>query len=221
MKNRIVIGIGGVARVGKNLFCDILTNKLIEKYKLSISSFSLALELKEDCRSFIKEKLNLDIYTENTQEKSEFRDMLVWYGDVMRKRTSGRYWIEKLQNKINTCNSDVIIVTDIRYDFYDKDEVYWIQKENNGILIHISKYTYGFNANDRHVNIKTNKKIFVDPANSHEALNDPKLKKKADYLIEWEDVLYSNNYNRKELLENTHLNYHVDEFITSAISVLI
>ena len=38
--NKIYIGISGVARSGKNLFCDIAQNLLKEKYGLSSKSYA-------------------------------------------------------------------------------------------------------------------------------------------------------------------------------------
>lgn len=216
MSKKTIIGVAGVARAGKNLFCDLLVKQLKQQYNLNAKHFALAYELKMDCRKFIYDNLHIDVFTENTEEKKIFRDMLVWYGDAKRKQTNGRYWIDKLNLRINkefewgTPPIDIAIVSDIRYDFYINDEVDWIRKEKNGPLIHISKYTYGFPKNGRNVKVKgetVNKtKIFTDPANSHETLNDPKLQKKADYLLQWEDISDGKNITYEELLNNSYLN---------------
>ena len=84
MKNKLYIGISGVARSGKNLFCDISKKIISEKYGLTCSSYALAFSLKNDCKEFVKDKLGLDVFTEETEEKKIFREMLVWYGDVKR-----------------------------------------------------------------------------------------------------------------------------------------
>jgi hypothetical protein len=226
MNNKqIVIGVGGVARAGKNLFCDLLVKQLKQQYNLHAQHFALAYELKMDCRQFIWDKFNIDVFTENTDEKKIFRDMLVWYGDAKRKQSNGRYWIDKLNNRIGkefawgTPPINVAIISDIRYDFYENDEVDFIRKEKNGPFIHISKYTYGFPADGRVVKvggqIVNNTKIFTDPANSHEALNDPKLQKKADYLLQWEDIGVGKNLTYAELLDNQYLNNSVTECLKS------
>lgn len=210
MNKKIVIGVGGVARAGKNLFCDLLVKQLKQKYNLNAKQFALAYELKQDCKNFIWDKLHIDVFTEKTEEKSVFRDMLVWYGDAKRKQTEGRYWIEKLNLKIEkefewgTPKIDVAIVSDVRYDFYENDEVDWIKKEKRGPFIHISKY-YIIN--------KT--KIFSEAANMHEALNDPKLKTKADYLLQWEDISYNKTLTYSELLDNEYLNNSVIECLNN------
>ena len=221
MNKQIVIGVGGVARAGKNLFCDLLVKQLKQQYNLHAKHFALAYELKMDCRNFISDKLNVDVFTENTEEKKIFRDMLVWYGDAKRKQSNGRYWIDKLDSRIGaefawgTPPINVAIVSDIRYDFYTNDEVNWIIKEKNGPFIHVSKYTYGFPKDGRVVKVGgqtvNNTKIFTEPANSHEALNDPKLQKKADYLLQWEDIGTDKNLTYAELLDNQYLNNTVIE----------
>lgn len=225
MNKKIVIGVGGVARAGKNLFCDLLVKQFKEQYNLHAEHFALAYELKMDCRDFIRDKMQLDVFTENTDEKKIFRDMLVWYGDAKRKQTNGRYWIDKLDLRIGkefewgTPPIDVAIVSDIRYDFYDNDEVDWIRKEKNGPFIHLSKYTYGFPTDGRVVKVSgklvNDKRIFTEPANSHEALNDPKLQKKADYLLQWEDIGSDKNLSYAELLDNQYLNNCVIECLTN------
>lgn len=202
--NKKFIGVGGVARAGKNLYCDLLLKQLKEQYGLNAKLFSLAAELKNDCASLVREKFNLDVFTENTTEKNLFRSTLVSYADERRKATQGRYWIEKLKKNLipeleNNPLIDVAIITDLRFDEYEKDEVFWLKEENKGALVHIRKYSY--NQYSKH-------RVFTPAANPTELENDPKLQKKADYLLEWEDI--SVNYNTPvpyaELLNNKYLN---------------
>ena len=40
MNKQIVIGVGGVARAGKNLFCDLLVKQLKQKYNLHAQHFA-------------------------------------------------------------------------------------------------------------------------------------------------------------------------------------
>lgn len=210
MKTKRYIGISGVARSGKNLFCDISKKILTEKYGYKCSSYALAFYLKNDCKEFINDKLGLDVFTENTENKKVFRDMLVWYGDVKRKQTDGRYWTEKLQSDMEKDDSDVIFITDIRYNFYPKDEVYWIQKELNGKLIHISKYTYGFPSNERRMRPEYDKnvKVYTEPANDHERWNDPKVKVASDYQLEWKHIS-TEDKTYEEILNEEYLNQAV------------
>ena len=85
--NKIYIGVSGFARSGKNLFCDIAQKVLKEKYNLTSKTYALAYFLKKDCEPFIQEKLGLSAFSEKTEDKNAFREMLVWYGGVKRKQT--------------------------------------------------------------------------------------------------------------------------------------
>jgi hypothetical protein len=214
IKNKLIIGVGGVARSGKNLFASILINQLSKRYNLMGQQFALANELKRECASFVHEKLNIDVYTENTEEKTKIRDFLVWYADIKRKETNGRYWVDLLDVNLKdifarTPSIDVAIVTDIRYDHYEKDELHWIKNENNGLLVHVSKFSNGLQFDSSIDTPNLFPKLFTAPANSHEKLNDPKIKLKADYLLEWEDINYSTNLTYTQLLDNEYLNNSV------------
>jgi hypothetical protein len=206
-KKKIYIGVSGLARTGKNLFCDIAVKQLKEKYNLTAKTFALAYELKNDCREFVWNKLGIDVFTEKTEEKNVIRPLLVWYGGVKRKQTSGKYWTNLLKSRLDEDTSEVNLISDIRYCEYTNDEVQWIQNKLEGNLIHISKYTYGFPTNGRHIKVKNDKtkKIFTDPPNSEEATNDPKVKMFADYKIEWEDVGGTNLINNEYLNEQVKL----------------
>lgn len=173
----IVVGISGVARSGKNLLCELLMQNLyLEGY--TSKPFALAADLKNDCDEFLYKKCDLNVWTDLTEDKTQFREFLVWYGDLKRKQTNGRYWIDKLDRRISTYGGDVAIVTDVRYDHYDKDEVHWIKEEKQGLLIHLKR----FKRDD------TNLLQYTKPANTHESTNDISLYEKADINITWETV---------------------------------
>jgi hypothetical protein len=215
MNNKLYIGLSGVARSGKNLFCDISKKILKEKYFLKSSSYALADILKKDCESFVKEKLGMDVFSDSNAEKKVFREFLVWYGEVKRQATDGRHWIENLHANMKNDDSDVIFVTDVRYAFYEKDEIYWIKNELNGKLIHISKYTYGFPTDETSRRIRsdvanTKNKIYTEPANEKEMWNDPKVKRAADILFEWEHITVDGR-EYKDIVSNEHLNEQVYE----------
>ena len=173
----IVVGISGVARSGKNLLCELLMQNLyLEGY--TSKPFALAADLKNDCDEFLYKMCDLNVWTDLTEDKTQFREFLVWYGSLKRKQTDGRYWIDKLDRRISTYEGDVAIVTDVRYDHYDKDEVHWIKEEKQGLLIHLKR----FKRDD------TNFVHYTKPANDHESLNDRSLYEKADINITWETV---------------------------------
>lgn len=194
MNKKLYIGIGGTARAGKDTFCAI-AKKQLEAKGLKVKKFALADELKNDLKNFIREKLDMDVYTQITSEKDIIRPILVGYGDSMRKKTQGTYWTDKVSNSIAKDDSDVIIVTDIRYDEYEKDELYWMKDVLGGVVVHVSKYSIRFNP----YFMDGKEKQWVIPANDHEARNDPKIKKKADFVVEWE-------HQEGNIMESTYLN---------------
>ena len=196
------IGVSGVARSGKNLFCDIAIKQLSQK-GVKAKQYALAYYLKKDCEEFIKTKLGLDVFTEKTDDKTIFREMLVWYGGVKRKQTEGAYWTSMLQKDIEADDNEVIFVSDIRYDQYPKDEVYWIKEVLGGYLVHVSKYTY----ND------WDERVFTEPTNEHEKLNDPLVKLKSDYLLQWKQSDIKDGL----IIDNAYLNLCVKDVLKSLL----
>lgn len=178
---KTVIGIAGVANAGKDLFYSLLSKRI------NAERFALADELKLELRDTIQKLYEVDILNCSREQKNALRPFLVFHGDYRRKQTNGRYWIDKLEKKINDqtailkyngINQQITCVTDVRYQFYEKDEIFWLKKEMNGTLVHIKKFTLDNAGN----------KIFTAPPNEHEAVNDPLLQKAADYKIEWPDI---------------------------------
>lgn len=177
MKTKIV-GISGLAGSGKDLFFDSLSKKINAK------RFALADELKSEVRIPFLNLYGIDILNCSRSDKEVIRPALVSHGLIRRNQTSGRYWINKLNDKIkadvfsdflNGKASSVCCITDIRYDSFEKDEVHWLKNEMHGVLVHISKFK-----------VSNGKRIYTTPPNNEEATQNPKLMKNADYVIEWE-----------------------------------
>lgn len=198
-----VIGLGGVARAGKDTFAGILASKIQQSGK-SVRRVALAEPLKFQVDDFLTKNLGITAFTPVTEQKTLIRPMLVWYGDTQRKLTNGRYWIDIAKKTIEESKYDYYIITDIRYDVYEKDELHFLKKEMDGVLCHISKYTMFRNP------FQPDYKVFVEPANEHEAENNPKIKAAADYIVEWPDEGMLDEY---ELLTNPTLNEYVDQFV--------
>lgn len=173
-----VIGISGLARSGKDTFTSISEYILREQYGLKTKRFALASELKKDLEQLIWEKTTINVFTDDSNKKRIIRPLLVAYGDVMRAVTEGTYWTDAVENELKKTNVDVAFITDIRYDEYPKDELYWLKHKMNGKLIHIRKWHFDTNHHE---------KTYDLPPNDHEAKNDPKLQRKSDYCFEWED----------------------------------
>ena len=214
--NKIYIGVSGFARSGKNLFCDIAEKVLKEKFNLTSKTYALAYFLKKDCEPFIQEKLGLSAFSEKTEDKNLFREMLVWYGGVKRKQTEGRYWTSLLNEELKKDTNDINFISDIRYIEYSGDEVFWLKKELNGKLVHVSKYTYGFPTDGRHYRVNDkSKKIYTEAPNRHEAINDPKIRFLADYKVEWEQI--TTNGNKQDLVNNVVLNTIVEDCLKTIL----
>ena len=209
------LALAGVARAGKDTFAAILIEQLELKGK-RVKRIALADPLKMFCDDFCRNNLGVSTFTQNNAEKTLIRPMLVWFGDAKRKQTNGRFWIDQADKALRDAENagyDYAIVTDVRYDHYEKDEVDWIKRERNGLLIHISRFSW-----DQPLTTKVSQpplvRWFVPPANEHEMLNDPKVAKKADVRVEWENVGELAN---AEMLAHPVLNKHVSDVIRGYI----
>jgi hypothetical protein len=194
-----MIGITGVARSGKDTLYNLIEKKL-KQLNVQTKRYALADNLKHDLRDFIIQRFNIDIYTANLEEKELIRPIMVAYGKSKRMQTQGRYWIELLNSKIN--EKDFLpIITDIRYQEYEKDEYFWLKKEKQGIMIHVSRVKNG--------------KIIL-PANEEEAKNDKVLSELADYKIIWctennIDMLYNLYDKNIEEIYETYRRYRLNK----------
>jgi hypothetical protein len=177
-----MIGITGVATSGKDTLFLIL-QKFFKSKNLPVKRFALADLLKKDLNSFAKEKLDIDLFNLSPEDKELIRPILVSYGKIKRINTNGRYWIDKLKEANGLQNKTIIpIITDIRYQEYPQDECFWLKKENNGFLIHISRIHKG---------------KAIPPANAEEEKNNKILLSESDYSFTWcteknIDILYEN-----------------------------
>ena len=178
-----VVGVSGVARSGKNLFCDMIAYEL-EQRGITSRQFALADALKADCEEFLKENCGLDVWTSDTKNKSLFRDFLVWYGDLKRKQTNGQYWIQKMNEAIAKSTKAVALISDVRYDAYERDELSWVQEEHDGMVIHLKRYLGPTNVYE---NLP---RRYIEAPNEHERINDPKMCEGADVRVEWPTVQF-------------------------------
>ena len=180
-----LVGVSGVARSGKNLFCDMVIEELSKQGYVG-TQFALADALKKDCQEFLETKCDLDVYSDDTQQKSLFREYLVWYGDLRRKQTNGRHWIETMDKTINQSKCDVALVSDVRYAHYQNDELGWVLFDHEGLLVHLRRYERTSTAvMDERGNLKME---YIQPPNEHERINDPKLREGAHFKLNWPTV---------------------------------
>lgn len=165
----IVFGIAGVARSGKNLFAEYLHNFILDK---NSKQFAFADKLKNELEDFIDDHYGIDVFTEVSEEKQLIRPLFVAHGTQKRVLTKGRYWVDQVKKEVidNIQNGSNSIITDVRHALYDQDEHYFIKKECDGILIHVSKIQKDG--------------TLLPPANATEKANDPLIKDYADLKLE-------------------------------------
>jgi hypothetical protein len=158
----LIFGISGIARCGKDTLGKHLISKL-QKSGFPTIQISFASVLKYDLDPFLKDKVNISAFTENTQEKEIIRPLLVAYGTNVCRKIDPDHWIKKIEKQVkaSTSNKIIVVITDVRYE----NEGKWI-KDNGGFLIHLSR-------------------MGQKPANFEEKVNDPIVKKIADYKIKW------------------------------------
>ena len=177
-----VIGISGLAGSGKDTFFKLLSQRRPFK------RFALADELKLGIRDELINDYDIDVLTCSRDEKEIVRPRLIEYAKKMRFESKGRHWVNILESKMLPLTSSVCI-TDVRYDDYEEDEVHWLKNDMSGVLVHVSMYE----------EVGSNLRVFETPPNEEEARNNPKLKEKADFIVEWpklkkldEKSIYSN-----------------------------
>lgn len=159
----MIIGLTGLARCGKDTFCNYARQHL-KSLNYETQRLAFADELKKDIDEFLIEKLGISAFTEVTSEKEIIRPMLTTWGtDIMRKKDD-LHWVKKVEEVIveNKKNNIVSIVTDIRFP----NEIEYIHKIGGKVI---------------HLTMTGN-----TPANDYERENDPLLRKNADCLVEWE-----------------------------------
>jgi len=202
MQNNGVIGVSGVAGSGKDLFSSALEKELTSK-GFKVLKLSLAAALKEEVREWCISNYQIDSVDCPRELKEKIRDFLVFHGTTKRNSTSGRHWIDILNSKIEEQkdNYDYFIISDVRYDDYSKDEVYWLKNEVNGILVHVQLYWVEKRLNGL-------KKVFQEPANTEEQRNDPKLLKKCDFDVTW------------ELFEDVNKDKYTEEYVVKFLEWL-
>ena len=156
-----VIGISGVARVGKDTFFRAL---LKESPNYNLVRVAFADELKEECNEFLMKNVGISAFTQDPDEKALIRPFLVTYGSQLRRRRDPYCWIKRAEAKMSSIkgvNESTVVITDVRYP----NELDWIHSKMKGISIHLSREG-------------------MVPVNEEEALYDPQLKKMCTTRLE-------------------------------------
>lgn len=177
MNKKLIIGIGGIARAGKDTCCKLLIEAL-KRQNISAARVALADQLKVEIRDELISKFGIDVLNCSPQEKETIRPSLVAYGKLLRESSNGTHWTKVAKQKMESMAESVIIVPDIRYNYYPNDEVKWIHK-NNGILLHVARYL---------LDKQNGSKIWVMPPNEDETIHDPLVRAEADFSLSWETL---------------------------------
>ena len=131
------IGISGVAGCGKNTLSSIII-KLLQRMELPYRELSIANNLKQEISWVSRELYGINSSNCTREEKDTIRPLLVAHGVIKRELSNGRHWVEMLNKEL--APDKINIITDVRFNKYEKDEVHWLKKEINGVLIHLSRY---------------------------------------------------------------------------------
>jgi hypothetical protein len=194
-----MIGIGATALVGKDTLFKILDNL----YPNKLERVALADLLKAEMDEFCKKQYGVSAFTRNPQEKELIRPIFVAHGKIKRIQHMGQYWTSLVQDRINDIirNNLIPVCTDIRYSTFPKDEIFWLKTFNQGVYIHVNRYS------------KDGLKI--EPVNSDEKEQEIILEQYADYRLSWntsDDLSYLEDVVKvqlKHLLDRINKKYGI------------
>ena len=159
---RKLIGITGFARSGKDTFFE-RADLALKKESLRCERVAFADALKNEVDDLLKTHTGISAFTENDEEKSLVRPLLVTYGTDIRRKLNQNCWIEKVQPIVieHLENNKFVFVTDVRF----KNEAEWI-KMNGGFMVKVERDGVG-------------------PANHEEHKQSVLMKQHIDYKIAW------------------------------------
>lgn len=200
LNNIKVIGIGGLARCGKDTFVAIAKN-ILKRNGYSPFRIAFADKLKEEVTEMlVTNNFKASVLTEDTEAKKLIRPLLVWWGCQRRQESEGGlYWVTTAEDKIRNYYSEakslhssvdsdkmVMLVSDVRFP----NEARWVHETFGGEIIHLRKYTvhtsdspalvYGVSSSmEFH-------RMYDEAPNEEEKKQDPLVREMADQCIDWE-----------------------------------
>jgi hypothetical protein len=171
--------VGGVARSGKNTFCNIFQS-LLEKDGKTCIQESFAKPLRAEMFEVVQQMFGLDVYTQNENEKNIIRPLMVDWAAIRRQKTNGNYFADKLKERLDLISDsfDYCLINDFRFGEYytpetNNDEL-GLAKKLNGTIIHIKQYS-----------LYEGRRNYIKPPNCAEKKNDPIINKHADHHVVW------------------------------------
>lgn len=159
MKNKIIIGLGYKKCSGKDTCANLIKEYIENNTSFKVKKYSFAdilkhsiavkfalpeLALLDDQDFKIKQclnfcKVNNKIYSKSPENVSKelvepitWRNILQLEGEYARNLYGEDFWINRLQDTIANSDSDIILITDVRY----RNEAEWIKK-NKGFLLKV------------------------------------------------------------------------------------
>lgn len=180
MNKPYIVGIGGVAGAGKDTLFANLKRRLYLEYGYNVERVAFADSLKEQIRDDILKKYDIDILNCSASDKDSVRSEMVEFAEKKRIETNGQYFINLVEQKILKSNSDIVIITDLRHNYYPNDELYYIKYYRGGFTIHLSKYKIKSSLDGvKYIQ-------YTLPANETESFHDPLVKRDCDLSVQWE-----------------------------------
>jgi hypothetical protein len=147
----IVVAIAGYARTGKDTIADAIFNLSENRnpeYCVLITKFADA--LKQSVQEALEEVgLEVDAFTENTEEKAKIRPLLVAYGEYARSRNPNVWVDQVIENLIDWTKEaptglSLTLIPDMRYaNEYDKLEAECKKHGWKFVPIYISRMGFG------------------------------------------------------------------------------
>lgn len=191
-----IIGISGLAGDGKDSLCGIFEEFFVNK-GFGFDRLALADELKLECKQACMSLFGVDPTCCTRKQKEKIRNYLVFYGKVFRENSKGEHWTARALKKMKRSRRRKMIfcVPDIRHASYKNDECQWV-KNNGGILVHVRKFKF----KEEIIPYKglKSQRVYSKPVNQEEKSNDPKVRKHADFILEWPDTYPCNPYQNRD-----------------------
>lgn len=169
-----IIEVCGIARSGKNTFCNIAEDILIHNH-YRVKQYSFADQLRREVEPFLRDVCKVDVWTQDTELKKDIRDFLVWYGTTWWRKRDPKRWIRvvDIAIKADLRYFDIVLVPDGRYP----NEIEWAHS-CGGYVVHVTAYEKG--------SLNKTIRLYFTAPNEQEHFNDPIVKEQSDYKLEWE-----------------------------------
>jgi len=190
-----VIGISGYARCGKDTFVKIASDILRKNHYIPMR-FAFADRLKDEVEKMLKRyRFQAKVKTEKAEQKALIRPLLVWWGCQRRHESDkGLYWVnlvdQKIRDLIKEHHNDgvssermVALISDVRF----QNEAEWIQKEWNGSVIHLKKWSPKWRVRGKKFIDNLMVKIYDVAPNEEERKQDPLVQEISNVKTEWEE----------------------------------